>query len=51
MSDIVEECVCGCTCVFFYAWYCPEGARVVHVCARPHCVEVEQWLCVYVSKE
>lgn len=44
---------------FFYAWYCPEGASEVHecahvcacVCARPHCAEVEQRLCVYVSEE
>lgn len=48
-----------CEGVFFYAWYCPKGAREVHecvhvracACARPHCVEVVQGLCVYVSEE
>lgn len=38
MSDIVKVRMYVCECVFFYAWYCPEGAsevhELVHVCVR-----------------
>lgn len=60
MSDIVEVCMCVCKCVFSMPVIvlkvlgrCMSLCMCVFACAcvcfRPHCVEVEQRLCVYVS--